>query len=119
MNDSAIRTDASLPEVLIAHARSASDGRLALDLILGAAAALGIIIWHPGAWLLLFSVALCFVAFGAWGITDRELLDSAGHSPRLVKILRATRATAAGVGGAAGATVLMSGFALLLGTWIS
>ena len=132
MADSASRPDASLPELLAARARGASDGRLALDLAGGLVAAAVALAWRPSGWLVLLSTALCFAAFGAWGIADREARerpdrsespDTRGRSPvspvALVSILRGARTLAAVVGAVAVATLLFATLALALGTWIS
>ena len=126
MVDSSLRPDARLPELLAARARGASDGRLALDLAGGLVAAGVALAWRPSGWLVLLSAALCFAAFGAWGIADREARerpDARGHSllslVSLVSLLRGVRALAALVGAAAMVTLLFATLALALGTWIS
>jgi hypothetical protein len=120
MIDFVPRTDASLPEVLAARARSASDLRLVLDAGGGALAVIGILLWRPPGWTLLASAALCFAAFGAWGIADRELRERPAESREVsTRALRAARVLAAIVGGVAAALLLFGMLGVALGTWIS
>jgi hypothetical protein len=120
MADSSLPSDARLPELLAARARSASDGRLALDLAGGLVAAGAALAWRPSGWLVLLSAALCFAAFGAWGIADREARERPpGSRGLLISLLRGVRALAALVGAAAAVTLLFATLALALGTWIS
>jgi len=118
--NSALRPDASLPELLAARARGASDGSLVLNaacglLLIGAMALL-----RPSVWPLVGSIGLCLIAFGFWGITDRELGERA-NEPRspVVSVLEIGRTTCV-VLGALGALVLVfSTLRFALGTWIS
>jgi len=122
-SDSSFRPDARLPELLASRARGESDGRLALDLAGGLVADGAALAWRPSGWLVLLSAALCFAAFGAWGIADREARerpDARGRSLiSLFSLLRGVRALAALVGAAAVVTLLFATLALALGTWIS
>ncbi|MGH7627258.1 MAG: hypothetical protein ACREOJ_18325 [Gemmatimonadaceae bacterium] len=125
------RPNASLPELLAQRARHASDGRLALDLAGGIIVATTAAILAPPGWLQLISAALTFAAFGAWGISDRMLSERsstaasapgrAGRAGRAGRDqwLRAARLAAAALGTCAAVVLLLSVFALLLGTWIS
>lgn len=110
--------DPTLPAFLARRARGASDGRLALDVAGGLIAGALVLGMRPPAWPILLSAAVCFLAFGVWGISDRAVRESAAGT-RSVQALRALRAGAAALGifGALGlvATVM----ALMLGTWIS
>jgi hypothetical protein len=126
----AARTDAGLPELLSERARAASPRRLGLDVALGAAAAVAVALWRPAAWTSLLCAALCFVAFGAWGMADRRLraaavrdadpLDRALRAaPRDVPLWRALRGTATLLGVLAGAGLVITTVFGLLGTWIS
>jgi hypothetical protein len=109
MTDSALRSDASLPDLLADRARHASDRRLALDVAGGVLAAAAAVYWRPRPWILLLAAATCFAAFGAWGIADRA-------AARWVRPLRALAA----VVGALAALALAAGVvALGLGTIIS
>jgi hypothetical protein len=108
--------DANLPELLAARARGASDGRLVLDVSGGLLAAGAAVLWRPTAWILVLGVALCFAAFGTWGIADRELHDDTRPpaSP-IARVLRMLRVLAIVVGGVAAVTVLLVGLGVLLG----
>lgn len=118
MVDTAPRRDANLAELLAARARRASDGRLVLDAAGGLAVGIVSAVWQPAGWLLLVSAALCFACFGSWGILDRELHERAGAA-RTGRVLRLGRIVVAVVGAGAAVALLISGFARVLGTWIS
>ena len=108
----------TLPALLARRARAASDGRLALDAAGGLIAGALVLMLRPPAWPLILSAAACFLAFGAWGISDRAVREGTvgAHGLRALRALRAG-AVALGVLGsvALGATAM----ALMLGTWIS
>lgn len=108
----------TLGVLLAQRARSASDLRLALDAGLGIVCALAIVLLRPAYWIVWASAALCFVAFGAWGIADRSLAGAAGQ-PALERVLRVSRALAVGLG-ALSATLFGLGVMMIaVGTWIS
>jgi hypothetical protein len=120
MINPALRPDASLPEYLAARARASSDGRLVVDVIMGACAAIAVAAWRPTGWLCLIGASVCFVAFGAWGIADRELGERAdGARGAMRGVLVAVRTLALGLGVLAAALALFAALALTLGTWIS
>jgi hypothetical protein len=120
MMNPTLHPDASLAEFLVARARSASDGRLVLDVVAGALVALGLGIWRPTGWISLVAAALCLVAFGFWGISDRELRERARLSPpAIILVLRAVRAMATLLGALAALTALFAILGVALGTWIS
>ena len=120
MSGSVIRNDASLRELLVERARGASDRRLAVDAGLGTLVACALAFWRPAAWLPLFGAALCFAAFGAWGIAMRELGERASRGETSGgRALHALRMIAALAGGAGVALLLLGGLGTLLGTWIS
>jgi hypothetical protein len=122
MDEAPQQADLDLREFLTARARGASDLRLALDTGLGFVVVVIALLWRPGGWKLLASAALCFVAFGGWGIADRELRErelSSGHSENAVRLLRVTRFFAVILGGAAAVALLVGVLGLALGTWIS
>ena len=73
------RPDAGLPELLSDRARAASARRLGLDLALGSSVALAAVLWRPAAWQSLLCAALCFAAYGAWGMADRRAAPRAGR----------------------------------------
>ena len=64
--------DTTLPEMLAARARAASTRRLTADVVGGLLVAAASMFWRPSWWPLSVSAALCFAAFGVWGIADRE-----------------------------------------------
>lgn len=122
MSDSLVRPDVSLAELLTARARGASDRRLALDVAFGSLAACGLMLWRPSPWVPLLGAAICFLAFGTWGIALRELDEEAradapsARRQRLLQILRVSAAIAGAVGVG---LLLLGGLSPLLGTWIS
>jgi hypothetical protein len=117
---SALRPDASLAEFLAHRARSASIRRLSLDLVVGLGAATAAWWWRPSAWLVLVSLALCFFAYGAWGLADRARSRVAAPDNRLVNaFMDALCAAVAALGLLAAAGLLLSVWAIALGTWIS
>jgi hypothetical protein len=77
-------------------------------------------VWRPGGWILLLSAGLCFAAFGAWGIAERELhervdaADAAQH-----RLLRLQRSIAVGVGSVALVVLVLAALAFGFGTVIS
>jgi len=109
----------SLPEFLSSRARRASDARLAFDVAGGFVIAVGAALWQGPGWLLLTSGAACFLAYGAWGITDRELTERTGTSQRGLALLRAVRVAATVVGGVAAVTLILGGLYIALGRNIS
>ncbi|MGH7653735.1 MAG: hypothetical protein ACREN6_03640 [Gemmatimonadaceae bacterium] len=120
MVNSALSPNESLAAVLVARARAASDGRLILDVAVGLLVALALAIWHPRVWIAPFSAAIVLAAFGAWGLTDRELTErSDGAGGRFVRTLRVLRAISAVVGLGSAAVACFAFFGLALGTWIS
>jgi hypothetical protein len=120
MADTELRPESSLAEFLTDRARHASDARLVVDVGAGLAVAVAVVLWRPHAWMLLVSAALCFAAFGAWGIADRELGGAPAaryHVP--AGVLRGVRVAASLVGAVAALALLIGGLGFALGTWIS
>ena len=124
----AARPDIGLPELLSDRARAASARRLWLDLALGSAVALAAALWRPMAWQTLLCAALCFAAYGAWGMADRRLraarqadpLELALHGSRVPPSLwRAVRGASALIGTLAAAGLALSTMFGILGRWIS
>jgi hypothetical protein len=102
------------------RARRASDGSLAAKAALGLIVAIGALLWAGHGWALVASIALCFTAYGSWGILDRELGErSATGSAGMTTLLRLCRALAAGIGVASAVATIFAAMALALGTWIS
>ena len=115
MNDLRTESDVTLQEFLVARARRSSDSRLALDVAAGFTVALAAVLWRGWAWVLVASAAGCFLAYGVWGIVDRELLERVSGDGRGVRALRAARIIAAVVGTLAAVMVLISGLAVVIG----
>lgn len=117
---SALRPDASLPEFLSHRARSASLRRLSIDLVVGLSGLTSALWWRPSAWLVLVSLSLCFFAYGGWGIADRACSGAATQGNRLLLAsMEALRALLGAVGVLSVAALLLSVWAVALGTWIS
>ena len=104
---------------LAARARATSDGRLAVAVIGGLAATLGMSVWRPFGWLVVGSVGLCAAAFGAWGIADRELAERRTGKGRSVALLRVVRVASVIVGSCAAIAAVLVMLGGALGTWIS
>ena len=120
MPDAVPHPDASLPDALVARARAASDGRLAVDVVGGLAVAIASVAWHPGVWPVLVSVGLCFASFGAWGIADREIAERPTATDHgFLRVLQGVRALSVVVGTASVLALMFSILGLALGTWIS
>jgi hypothetical protein len=110
----------SLPQFLAQRARNASDGRLALDAAGGLiAVAAAMVVASPGN-LVLAAAGTCFLAFGVWGIMDRELGERLGTIGPVGRALLVTfRALATVLGVIGGLGLVFGGLAVGLGTWIS
>jgi hypothetical protein len=117
---SVLRPDASLPEFLAHRAKSASARRLSIDLLVGLAGLAAALYWRPSAWLVLASLALCFFAYGGWGIADRARSSTATGAHVLLRAMtEALCALMIAAGMLAVGSLLFSVWALALGTWIS
>jgi hypothetical protein len=108
--------DASLPEFLATRARHASDARLAIDVGAGLVVASAAVLWRGTAWVVIASAAGCFLAYGGWGIADRELGEREPTGLPATKSLRAARAAAAVTGAIAAIALLISGLAVAFGS---
>jgi hypothetical protein len=115
MNEMHTESEPGLSEFLVARARTSSDARLALDVAAGFTVAVAAALWRGHVWILVASVAGCFLAYGAWGIVDRELLERGSINGRGVLGLRIGRVVAAVVGAVAAVMVLISGLAVAIG----
>jgi hypothetical protein len=117
---SALRPDASLPEFLAHRAKSASVGRLGIDLVIGLAAFVAGLYWRPSAWLLAASLGLIFFAYGGWGITDRARTSAATRDSAVSRgFLDALCLVLGAIGLLASAALLYGVWGFALGTWIS
>jgi hypothetical protein len=104
----------TLVEFLRARARRASDARLAIDVGAGLVVLLFATLWHGEAWLVLATASLAVLAYGAWGITDREIAERIAVA-RDVMALRVGRVVAVVVGVTAAIGFILSAFAIVLG----
>lgn len=117
---SALRPDASLPEFLAHRAKSASVRRLSIDLIIGVAGFSAAVRWRPSVWLVLASLALCFFAYGGWGLADRARSGSAARDNVLLRALTEALCTLLiTLAILAVGSLLFSVWVIALGTWIS
>jgi hypothetical protein len=120
MVNAAHHSDAGLPDVLARHARVARDGELVVEVAGGLLGAIAFAVWRPAVWVPLACASLCVSAFGAWGISDRELRErSARATPALTRLLRVTRVAAAAAGAVFAMVFLFAILSAALGTWIS
>ena len=115
---SALRPDASLPEFLAHRARVASVRRLQIDLLVGIVVGAGELWLRNFGWMPVAAVALCLVCYAVWGLLDR-LRQREQTKPNVLGVVDALCALAAAAGIVAAAGVLLSIWALALGTWIS
>jgi hypothetical protein len=91
-----------------------------LDTVAGILVASASLYWRPTGWLLFLCAAVCFTAFGTWGITDRELSERPPDVvDRAARALRATRALAVVIGIVATIALLLVGCGLALGSFVS
>ena len=110
----------TLAEVLTARARAASDGRLVLNSVGGIVVIAAAVFWRPPAALFVIAVGTCFVAYGVWGIAQRELDERGGAAgTRARVILVGIRTVATCIAAVALGVVLFALLATALGTWIS
>lgn len=117
---SALRPDASLAEFLAHRAREASLRRLWLDVTLGTVAAVATISSRPAGWVILTSAALCFIAYGSWGLLDRARSYPAIVSrPVLVGVCETLAVVAVLTGTLAVGAMLFAALRFPLGTWFT
>lgn len=110
----------SLPQFLAQRARNASDGRLALDAAAGLIALAAAPVVASPSNVILAAVGTCFVAFGLWGITDRELGERRlTIGPIGGALLLTVRAVAGALGVIGGLGLIFGGLAVALGRWVS
>ena len=107
----------TLATVLVRRARGASDGRLVVDAAGGLIVAVLVLVVHPPGWPVIASAAMCFLAFGVWGISDRTIRE--GDAGVRGRALHALRAAAVALGVVGGVALAITTMALMLGTWIS
>lgn len=119
MIDTVSQREETLGEFLASRARRASDALLAGHAITAVLAAVAIAVWRGPAWDIRLSIAVCFLAFGFWGIADRDLRRNEAASRRVLLALRTARVVAAVCGFAAAAFLMMALLGRALGRIIS
>lgn len=119
MTESLPNTEPGLLEFLAMRARRASDGRLAVESGIGFVLAVVAAAWRPGGWPLFLSAGVCALAFGLWGITDRELRERSIPGGSAASTLRVARVSVGVIGGVAAVALATSFLFLALGTIIS
>jgi hypothetical protein len=119
MTQTKLEQEESLGQFLASRARDLSDSRLAGNAIAAALMAVGVAAWRGPLWDVRIGVALCILAFGVWGVADRDLEQDATASRRKVMGLSLTRLVAATVGFSAAAYVMMALLARAIGKVIS
>ena len=119
MVDTLPRPEANVFALLAQRARHASDGRLAADAAGGLLLAAAMLLWRPGGWPVFGSAALCFLAYGGWGIADRALQEAAPSRAAVRRLLALARAAAAVTGMLAAIALVLVVMGLALGNWIS
>ena len=110
--------DQGLPALLASAARSASAGTMLAEVAVGVAGIAAVLYWRPPAGPAAMSGAMLLLAYGCWGIADRELED-AGQSRVTHALLVAARAIAAVVGWAALLSVGFAATGIAIGRWQS
>lgn len=120
MVNTAFSPDENLRSILAERARAASDGRLILDVAAGLLVVLALAIWHPRVWVAPLSMGVTLVAYGAWGLVDREIAErAAAGDDRFVRALRVVRGFALVVGVLAAAVACFAILGIGLGEWKS
>lgn len=119
MIDRTDQQEESLGEFLATQARRASEPLLAGHAITAVLAAVGIAAWRGPLWDVRLGIAVCFLAFGIWGIADRDLMQHPTGSRRFRLGRRTARVIAAAIGFAAAAYLMLALMGRALGTIIS
>jgi len=114
------RSEASLFDLLATRARSESDGRLVVDVVCGMVIVIATAVMRFALWPIAIGVGVALMAYGLWGISDRELQDrTSDPRSRAAIALTAARVVCVAVGCIAALVVAFGGLRFLLGTWIS
>lgn len=109
----------TLGEFLASRARSASEIRLVGDAAFSIFAAVAVGVWRGPLWDVRIAIALCFLAFGIWGVADRDLARRPDAPRRERLVLRVTRIAAALLGFGAAAYLMLSLLGRAIGRVIS
>lgn len=90
-----VERDEGFGDFVARRAHAASDLALATWAALGGAALIASAVLRPRGWLFVASLAALALAFGGWGIADRELADARVAASRPARLaFRAVRALA-------------------------
>ena len=108
----------SLAGFLARRARTASDGRLIVDAVVGFVVAIAALLAQGPAWYLFASAGICFLSFGAWGIADREIGERPDGSA-VVRWLGVARLASAIIGFIAFASLMTGALGVAIGRVIS
>ena len=119
MIDTSAEREETLGEFLASRARRASDSLLAGHAITAVLAAVAIAAWRGPAWDIRLSFAVCFLAFGIWGVADRDIAKREAPPRGVLLALQATRVIAAVSGFGAVAYLMMALLGRALGRIIS
>lgn len=119
VSDAEQQREETLGEFLAGRARAASEVRLVGDAAFSVLAAVAVGVWRGPLWDARIAIALCFVAFGIWGIADRDLARRDGATKRELLFPRVTRIGAAILGFGAAAYLMMALLGRAIGRVIS
>lgn len=109
----------TLFEFLTRRARHSSDARIALDAVVGFSVAISAVLWRGPAWHVLAAAGVCFFAYGAWAISDRELSDPAGATRSRATVLKVVRFASAVTGFGSAVLFVLGAMAIIFGRFIS
>ncbi len=108
--------DETVTEFLAARARHSSFRRLAADAAGGLLVATAVSLWRGPGWFFVGSLAICFFAYGIWGITDRHVGSDHSKKASLLLSLRAARTLATILGFAAAFFIVMGAVGIAIGS---
>jgi hypothetical protein len=109
----------TLGEFLASRARGASEIRLVGDAAFSIFAAVAVGVWRGPLWDVRIAIALCFLAFGIWGVADRDLARRPDATRRELVVPRVTRIAAALLGFGAAAYLMLALLGRAIGKVIS
>jgi hypothetical protein len=109
----------SLRDVLATSLRAKSDARLVTFAVIGAGLGAAVLLIRGGALWILSLPCFALAAAGGWGITDREVRDTAGDATPRTRTLRAVRAAVGVIGAAAALVFTLAILMLMFANWIS
>jgi hypothetical protein len=93
---------------------------LAAEAVVAAVVLAAALWWNPTAQLLIVTSASCFLCYAAWGLLDRARSHVVARgASAAAKALQYLCIVCAALGVLAGAGILLSIWAMALGTWIS